>query len=585
METIKTLSKQIKEFKKDSILTPVFMILEVVVETLIPLLMASIVDKGVNGRDLNHIYMVGGVMLLLALCGLFAGVMGGRFGASASTGFARNLRRAMFENIQTFSFSNIDKYSTSGLVTRLTTDVTNIQMAYQMILRMFVRAPFSMICAMTLAFIINARIATIYLIAVIFLGIVMTFMMMKTTKFFQMVFKKYDALNESVEENVSAIRVVKAYVREDYEDSKFLKAADNIYRLFVKAEGNIVVIMPLMMGTVYTCILLISWFGAHMIISNELTTGQLMSLLAYCMNILMSLMMVAMVFVMVTMSTASARRIAEVLNEKSSLTNPEKPVYEVADGSIDFSDVDFSYKEDSGAFVLKDIDLHIKSGETIGIIGGTGSAKSSLVNLISRLYDVSRGEVMVGGRNVKEYDLDSLRSQVAVVLQNNVLFSGTILDNLRWGKKDATEEECEEACRLACADDFIEQFPDKYMTHIEQGGTNVSGGQKQRLCIARAILKRPKILILDDSTSAVDTATDARIRASMKSVIPGTTKLIITQRIASVENADRVIVMDDGRVSGFDTPAALLENNEIYREVYMTQKSGGGDFDMKGGQS
>ncbi|MBQ6384689.1 MAG: ABC transporter ATP-binding protein [Lachnospiraceae bacterium] len=580
MKTIKILAGEIREYKLPSILTPVFMVLEVIVEMLIPLLMARIVDDGVNGGNMEVIVKVGTAMLFLALGGLLTGVGGGIFGAKAATGFAKNLRKAMYENIQTFSFANIDKYSSSGLVTRLTTDVTNIQNAYQMLLRMFVRAPLSMIVAMTMAFIINAKIASIYLVAVAFLAFVLFFIMGKTTRFFKMVFKKYDAMNESVEENVHSIRVVKAYVREEYEKSKFQKAAENIYSLFVQAEKNMIMVMPIMMGTVYTVILLISWFGAHMIVGGSLTTGELMSLLAYCMNILMSLMFVAIVFVMVAMSTASAERIAEVLTEKSSLTNPENPVYEVADGSIDFDDVDFSYREGRGSAVLQDIDLHIKSGETIGIIGGTGSAKSSLVNLISRLYDVKAGSVRVGGLDVRDYDLDTLRRQVAVVLQKNVLFSGTILDNLRWGDPDATEEECAEACRMACADDFIRSFPDGYNTFITQGGTNVSGGQKQRLCIARALLRKPKILILDDSTSAVDTATDARIRAEMAKAMPGMTKLIITQRIISVEHADRVIVMDNGHVSGFDTPENLLKTNEIYRDVYETQMSGGGDFDQ-----
>ncbi len=582
-EAVKRVMREIGEFRTPSVLTPIMMIGEVVVETLIPLLMASIIDNGINKGDMKHILLVGGGMLILALTGLFFGVMGGVYGAKASTGFARNLRRAMFTNIETFSFSNIDRFSTSGLVTRLTTDVTNVQNAYQMTLRMFVRAPFSMIVAMTMAFIINARIASIYLVAVILLAIFLFFIMKRATAYFQMVFKKYDALNESVQENVSAIRVVKAYVREEYENDKFAKAAENVYNLFVKAENNVIINMPVMQGTVYVVILLISWVGAHMIIQNELTTGNLTSLLAYCMNILMSLMMLGMVFIMITMSSAAFQRIAEVLEENTDIENPADGIKEVPDGSIDFNHVHFSYRQGGGDWVLHDIDLHIKSGETIGIIGGTGSAKSSLVNLLSRLYDVQEGEVMVGGHDVREYDLPTLRDQVSVVLQKNVLFSGTILDNLRWGNKDATEEECIEACRMACADEFIERFPDKYNTWIEQGGTNVSGGQRQRLCIARALLKKPKILILDDSTSAVDTATDAKIRAAMAEFIPGTTKLIIAQRISSVENADRVIVMDDGRISGFDTPARLLETNTIYREVYETQTAGGGDFDMKKG--
>ena len=583
METIRILGREVREFKRPSILTPIMMVLEVVVETLIPLLMASIIDNGVQKGDMHHILVVGGAMVLLALAGLLTGVLGGKYGALASAGFARNLRRAMYERIQTYSFANIDKYSSSGLVTRLTTDVTNIQNAYQMMLRMFVRAPISMITAMIMAFLINARIASIYLAAVIFLSIVMFFLMGRVTKFFQQVFRKYDALNESVEENVASIRVVKAYVREEYEKDKFTKAAENIYRLFVQAEKNMIMLMPTMMATVYTCILLISWIGAHMVVSSELTTGELMSLLTYCLNILSSLMMVSFIFVMVSMSTASAKRIAEVLTEESTLRNPEQPVGEVSDGSIDFDDVDFSYSSDSREMVLKDVDLHIRSGETVGIIGGTGSAKTSLVNLISRLYEATAGTVRVGGHDVRDYDMEVLRRQVSVVLQKNVLFSGTILENLRWGNKDATEEECRKACEMACADEFITQFPDGYETVISQGGTNVSGGQKQRLCIARALLANPKILILDDSTSAVDTATDARIRAALKEAAPGMTKLIIAQRISSVENADRVIVMDNGRIDGFDTPENLLKHNQIYQEVYHTQMSGGGDFDLHAG--
>ena len=581
---IRTLAKEIKEFKAASIATPLFMVLEVMMEMIIPFLMASIIDKGVNAGDMQYIFKVGGFMIVFAVIGLFAGLAGGRYGAKASTGFARNLRETMFNNIQTFSFSNIDKYSTAGLVTRLTTDVNNVQQAYQMLLRMFVRAPFSMICAMAMAFYINARLASIYLVAVIILGVILFFIMTNATKYFRQAFPKYDDMNASVQENVSAIRVVKAYVREEEETTKFRKTSENIYRIFLKAENNIIYNAPVMQLTVYTCILLISWLGAKMIVADSLTTGEMMSLLTYCMNILMNLMMVSMVFVMVSMSTAGAKRIADILNETSDLTNPENPVYEVEDGSITFKNVDFAYKKDSQEPVLKDINLEIHSGETIGIIGGTGSAKTSLVNLISRLYDVTAGEILVGGKNVKEYDMETLRNQVAVVLQNNVLFSGTILDNLRWGNKDATEEECERACRLACADEFIQRFPKKYETYIEQGGNNVSGGQKQRLCIARALLKKPKILILDDSTSAVDTATDAKIRKAFAEEIPNTTKLIIAQRVSSVQGADRIIVMDEGRINGFGTHEELLETNEIYREVYESQTQGGGDFDENGGE-
>ena len=579
---LKTLGAQIKEFKKDSFLTPVFMILEVLMETVIPLMMASIIDNGVEKGDIHHIYVMGGLMIVTACVSLFAGVMGGKYGARASTGFARNLRKAMYENIQTFSFSNIDKFSTAGLVTRLTTDVTNIQMAYQMILRMCVRAPITLVCAMIMAFFINAKLACIYLAAVILLGIILAFITVRAHKYFTQVFPKYDDLNASVQENVSAIRVVKAYVREDFEKDRFKKASENIYKMFVKAEGVIVFNNPVMMAAVYTCIILISWIGAKMIVVNSLTTGELMSLLTYCMNIMMSLMMLSMVFVMITMSIASAERICEVLNEKSDITNPEKPDYEVTDGSIRFDHVTFRYNKTSDTPVLDDINLSIASGETIGIIGGTGSSKSSFVNLISRLYDVSAGTVYVGGKDVRSYDLDTLRNEVSVVLQNNVLFSGSIYDNLRWGNPDATDEQCRHACDLACASEFINRFPDGYNTHIEQGGSNVSGGQKQRLCIARALLKNPKILILDDSTSAVDTATDAKIRKAFAEEIPNTTKLIIAQRISSVMNADRIIVLNNGVVDGFGSHEELMETNAIYREVYESQTQGSGDFDEGG---
>lgn len=580
---IKTLGAQIKEFKKASLVTPVFMIAEVIMETIIPLLMASIIDDGVNKGDMKHIYMIGGLMILAALLSLTFGIGGGVFGAKASTGFARNLRKAMYEKIQTFSFANIDKFSTSGLVTRLTTDVTNIQNAYQMILRMCMRAPISLICAMAMSFYISARLASVYLVAVIVLGAILAVIVSRAMKHFNEAFPKYDDLNESVQENVSAIRVVKAYVREDYENQKFKKASGNIYKIFCKAEGIVAWNSPVMNLTVYTCILLISWMGAHMIVQNTLTTGQLMSLLTYCMNILMNLMMLSMIFVMMTMSAASARRVCEVLTEEPDLKNPENPVFEVKDGSICFDHVSFSYKKDAKTPVLKNINLDIHSGETIGIIGGTGSAKSSLVNLVSRLYDVTEGRLLVGGRDVREYDMEVLRNQVAVVLQNNVLFSGTILDNLRWGDKEAAEEECKRACELACADEFIQKMPEGYHTYIEQGGTNVSGGQKQRLCIARALLKKPKVLILDDSTSAVDTATDAKIRKAFAEEIPGTTKLIIAQRISSVEHADRIIVMNEGEIDGFGTHEELLAGNEIYRDVYESQTGGSGDFDEKGG--
>ena len=579
------LFSQVKEYKKVSIMTPIFMILEVIFETLLPFLMASIIDDGVEKGDMNHIYIMGALMIVLAFLSLYAGIMGGKCGAKASTGFAKNLRKAMYENIQTFSFSNIDKYSTPSLITRLTTDVTNLQNAYQMLLRMFTRAPATLIFAMFMAFTVNKKLASIYLIAVIFLAICLVILMSKATKYFNQVFKKYDDLNASVQENVSAIRVVKAYVKEDYEKGKFSKANYNVYKMFLKAEGILTLNGPLMMFTVNACIIFLSWFGARYIANGYINEGDLTCLITYCMNILMSLMMLSMVFVMVTMSYASARRVAEILTEKADITNPEDPIYDVKDGSIAFKNVSFSYKKGKGKEVLKNIDFKIKSGETIGIIGGTGSSKTSLVNLISRLYDVTEGELVVGGINVKKYDLETLRKNVAVVLQKNVLFSGSILDNLRWGDKNATEEECIRACKLACADEFIQKMPDKYNSHIEQGGVNVSGGQKQRLCIARALVAKPKILILDDSTSAVDTATDARIRKAFAEEIPDTTKIIIAQRISSVQNADRIIVMENGEIDGIGTHEELLENNKIYKVVYESQTGGNQDCDEVGGEA
>ncbi len=583
---LKTLYKEIDGFKLVSVLTPLCMIGEVVMEMIVPRLMASIIDDGVTAGNMAHIYSVGGWMIVAAIFGLLFGVLGAVFGSRAATGFARNLRRSMYRNIQTFSFANIDKYSTAGLVTRMTTDVTNIQNAYQMTLRMSVRAPSSMIIAMVMSFSINRELASVYLVAVVLLGAALVLIMSRATRYFGEAFRKYDDLNESVQENVSAIRVVKAYVREKYEGEKFQKASANVQKLLLRAEMILSWNAPLMQLTVYSCILIISWLGARMIVSSgatSLTTGELMSMLTYCMNILMSLMMLSMVFVMITMSAASARRVAEVLDEKSDLTNPETPVMEVKNGSVQFEHVGFRYKAD-GREVLSDIDLNIRSGETVGIIGGTGSAKTSLVQLLPRLYDVSAGTVRVGGVDVRKYDLDTLRDSVAMVLQKNELFSGTIAENLRWGNENATDEEIAEACRQACADEFIERFHDKYKTHIEQGGTNVSGGQKQRLCIARALLKKPKILILDDSTSAVDTATDAKIRHSFAEKIPGTTVFIIAQRISSIEHADHVLVLDGGRIQGWGTPQELLETNKIYQEVYRSQTKGGGDFDEKGGE-
>ena len=582
---IKTLLKQVKEFKKDSILTPCFMILEVLMEMLIPLMMASIIDKGVYAGNMPHIYKMGIVMIGMALIALFAGIMGGRCGAKASTGFARNLRQAMYEKVQTFSFANIDKFSTAGLITRMTTDVSNVQNSYQMILRICIRAPFSLIIAMCMAFSINAKISCIYVVAVIVLGFALFFIMKKSMKYFTQMFDKYDDLNASVQENVSATRVVKAFVREKFETDKFMKATGNLYDMSIRAERITILNSPIMQITVNTCILLISWVGAKMIVNSELTTGELMSLLTYCMNILMSLMMLSMIFVMLTMSAASGRRICEVLNEESDICNPENPEFQVADGSIRFENVTFRYNQNSERPVLDCINLEIASGETIGILGGTGSSKTSLVNLISRLYDVSDGAVYVGGKDVRSYDLETLRNDVSVVLQKNVLFSGTVMDNLHWGDPNATEEECKRACRLACADEFIEKMPEKYDTYIEQGGTNVSGGQKQRLCIARALLKKPKVLILDDSTSAVDTATDAKIRKAFAEEIPNTTKLIIAQRISSIQHADRILVMNDGRVDAIGTHEELLESNEIYREVYEAQTGGNGDFDENGGEA
>ena len=582
---IKKLAGQIKQYKKETILTPVFASLEVVMETLMPIVMAKIIDNGIEAGNMSYVYKCGGVMVLMAFLSLTFGVVAGRLAATASTGFSYNLRQSMYENIQTFSFSNIDKFSTAGLVTRMTTDVTNVQNAFQMIIRMCVRAPMTLLCSLVMAVIICPKLSLLFVVAAIFLfGVLMTITKM-VMPLFQAVFEKYDALNASVQENVSAIRVVKSFVREEYENEKFAKAADNIYKMFVKAESILAFNAPTMMLASYGCILALSWFGAKMITFGTLTTGELTSMFSYVMSILFALMMISMIFVMLTLSQASAKRIVEVLDEKADLVNPENPDYDVPDGSVDFEQVDFAYRNGTGRPVLQDITFHVDSGETIGVIGGTGSSKSSLVNLISRLYDVTSGTVKVGGKDVRTYDLETLRDAVSVVLQKNVLFSGSILDNLRWGNEEATEEECIRACKLACADEFINRMEEGYHTHIEQGGSNVSGGQKQRLCIARALLKKPKILILDDSTSAVDTATDAKIRRAFREEIPGTTKFIIAQRVSSIMDADRILVMENGRIDGFDTHENLLRTNEIYREVYETQTKNGGDFDQKGGEA
>ena len=578
---IKRFLQEVGEYKRDTILTPIFTAAEVVMEVLIPYVTAMIIDQGINAGDMNAVLKYGGLMVIMAFCSLFFGFQAGRHAAAAATGFAKNLRADMYRHIQEFSFSNIDKFSTAGLVTRMTTDVTNVQNAFQMIIRMAVRPPLMLTISVIMCFVISPDLSTIFLVAIAVLAFALIIIMMNAMTTFNVVFTKYDALNASVQENVSAIRVVKAFVREDHENSKFKEAAGNLKKLFVKAESIIAFNNPAMMLVVYGCIIALSWFGAHHVVAKTITTGNLTSMFSYVMSILMSLMMLSMVFVMITLSLASIKRIYEVLIEEPDLKDPAQPVTEVADGSIDFNHVSFAYRQGTGDNVLKDIDLHIHSGETIGILGPTGSGKSTFVSLISRLYDATEGEVCVGGRNVKDYAMETLRDKVSVVLQNNVLFSGTILDNLRWGNPNATEEECINACRLACADEFIDRMPDGYNTYIEQGGTNVSGGQRQRLCIARALLKDPKILILDDSTSAVDTATDASIRRAFREKIPNTTKLIISQRISSIEDADRVIVMYRGEVNGFDTPANLLKNNLVYRQVYETQTGSGGDFDAE----
>ncbi len=581
MKVILTLLKQIKRYWPAVIATPVVMLLEVVAETILPKLMGTLVDNGVNPGNMGYICKIGVIMLVVAVGALACGFMGGWFGSYASAGFAKNLRDAMFGNIQTYAFSNIDKYSTAGLITRMTTDVTNLQNAMMMILRMGMRAPASLIVCMIFAFAIDARIAKIYLVAVIALAIVVVAIMLFALRYFNVVFEKYDEVNSGVQENVSGMRLVKAYVREEYETSKFAKASANLFNMFVKAERLVVVNMPTMMLTVYVCIIAVSWVGAHMVVEGSLTTGNLMTLLTYCATILMNLMMLSMVFVMIAMSAASGKRISEVINEETDIKNPKDAVTEVADGSIVFDHVNFAYNKDAKENVLHDINIAIRSGETIGIIGGTGSAKTSLVNLLSRLYDVTEGNVIVGGRDVREYDLKVLRDSVSVVLQKNTLFRGSVMENLRWGDPEADEEKCRRICKIACADDFISALPEGYNSHVEQGGANFSGGQRQRLCIARALMKEPKILILDDSTSAVDMTTDAKIRKAFAEDIPNTTKLIIAQRIDSVKDADRIMVMHEGRLIAAGTHEELLASNDIYREVYESQRQAGGDFDEK----
>ena len=577
---MKIVLKQVGRYKRDTFLTMGLTALEVVMEILLPFITAIIIDDGLKQSNLPVVIRYGLLMILMSVISLCLGALAGKFAANASAGFAANLREAIYNNVQTFSFSNIDKFSVSSLVTRMTTDITNVQLAFMMCTRIAVRAPLNLIFSFAMCMYICPEIAPTFLIAVIFLMVVLGLIMVVTLKIFNEVFRRYDDLNASVQENVGAIRVVKAFVREGHEGEKFNKASDMLYKLSVKAESLLAFNNPAMMISVYFCIIMVSWLGAQFIVGGSLTEGDLTSLFSYIMSLLMSLMMLSMIIVMISMSVASIRRISEVLRETPDLHNPENPIYEVPNGDIDFDHVNFAYKHGSGKYALADIDLHIKSGETIGVIGGTGAGKSSLVNLICRLYDVTGGSVKVGDIDVRDYDMDSLRNQVSVVLQKNTLFSGTILDNLRWGNPDATEEQCIAACKAACADEFIDRFPDGYNTRIERGGNNVSGGQKQRLCIARALLKNPKVLILDDSTSAVDTATDAKIRAAFRESIPGTTKIIIAQRISSVQDADRILVLDDGRVDAFDTHENLLKSNAIYQEIYESQIKGGGDFDQ-----
>lgn len=577
---MRTVLRYVKNYKKDSFLTILFTVLEVFMEVLLPFVTSYIIDKGIEAGNINNVYKFGGLMLVMAALSLVFGALGGKYVASASSGFAANLRKGIYDKVQTFSFANIDRFSTPSLVTRMTTDITNIQNAYMMTLRIATRAPLTLLFSMIMCFFINVKISAVFLCAIVLLGVVLIIIVKASLKYFDKAFDTYDRVNADIQENISAIRVVKSYVREDYENDKFEKSVNRLKKLFIKAEGYLTLNAPALMICVYGCTIAISWFAAHYIVAGDMTTGNLTTLLSYIMQILMSLMMFSMIFVMISMSMASVHRISQVLNEVPDIHNPENAVEEVKDGSIDFNNVSFSYRKNSDKNALSDIDIHIKSGETIGIIGGTGSGKSSFVNLICRLYDVSSGSVCVGGVDVRNYDTEVLRDQVSVVLQKNVLFSGTILDNLRWGNADATEEDCIAACKAACADEFIERMPDKYNTYIERGGTNVSGGQKQRLCIARALLKKPKILILDDSTSAVDTATDSKIRKAFATAIPDTTKIIIAQRVSSVKDADRIIVLDEGRVNGFDTHENLLKNNDIYSEIFESQQ-GGGDFDQQ----
>ena len=581
---IKKLVSHLGEYKRAAILTPIFSALEAIMDVLLPTIMAFIIDQGIEKGDMNAVIKYGLLTFLVAAIALLLGVLAGRFAATASTGFAGNLRDAMYENIQHFSFSNIDKYSTAGLVTRMTTDVTNLQNAFQMIERMCVRAPVHLVFALIMASMISRSLAMVFLVAIVFLVAVLAGIMVPTFGIFDKVFKNYDNLNASVQENVSAIRVVKSFVREHFENEKYTKACESLYKQFVNAESRLSFNNPAMLTAVYGCNIALSWFGAHYVLNGAITTGQLNALFGYIMNILMALMMLSMAFVMIAMSAASARRIVEVLDETTDLPAPKAPVQQVRDGGIEFEHVTFKYKHGSGQPVLNDVTFSIRPGETLGIIGGTGSAKSSLVQLIPRLYDAETGSVKVGGVDVKDYSLDVLRREVSMVLQKNVLFSGTILDNLRWGDENASEEECIRVAKLACADEFIERFPDKYNTWIEQGGSNVSGGQKQRLTIARALLRKPKVLILDDSTSAVDTATDAKIRKAFREEIPGTTKIIIAQRISSVQDADRILVLDNGQINGLGTHEELLKTNKIYQEVYNSQTQGGGDFDKQGGE-